>query len=173
MHDRPEGDPIATRQPGNGPRTRLVLRTEVTNLPNLAGFLRFGRGLPVIRFDDRYNRTPSSAEAFIERSDPPLRTVSTPSLPAPAAPSKPPATRKRPPKQAAGSAAPELPLGPVATAGDGDKGDGKAPIDPAGGIGGHDPDAPIARLEIIATPWTHSLRQHGRPGGRRSPANPA
>jgi len=130
-------------------------------------------GYRVIRFDNRYNRTPSSAEAFIERSDPPLRTVSTPSLPAPAAPSKPPATRKRPPKQAAGSAAPELPLGPVATAGDGDKGDGKAPIDPAGGIGGHDPDAPIARLEIIATPWTHSLRQHGRPGGRRSPANPA
>jgi hypothetical protein len=64
-------------------------------------------------------------------------------------------------------------LGPIATAGDGDKGDGKTPIDTAGVTGGHDADAPVARLEIIATPWTHSLRQHGRPGGRRSPANPA
>jgi type IV conjugative transfer system coupling protein TraD len=151
----------------------LVLHTEVTNLPNLAGFLRFGRGLPVIRFDDRYNRTPSPAEAFIERSDPPLRTVSTPLLPAPAAPSKPPATRKRSPKQASGSEAPQLPLDSIATDGDGDKGDGKAPIDLAGVTGGHDPDAPVTRLEIIATPWTHSLRQHGRPGGRRSPAKPA
>ena len=151
----------------------LVLHTEVTNLPNLAGFLRFGRGLPVIRFDDRYNRTPSPAEAFIERSDPPLRTVSTLLLPAPAAPSKPPANRKRPPKQTPGSAAPELPLSPIETAGDGAKGDGKAPIAPAGVTGGHDAEAPVARLEIIATPWTHSLRQHGRPGGRRSPAKPA
>lgn len=151
----------------------LVLHTEVTNLPNLAGFLRFGRGLPVIRFDDRYNRTPSPVEAFIERLDPPLRTVSAPLLPAPAAPPKSPATRKRRPKQTSDEGAPELPLDANKRAGDGKEGAGKAPIDPAGAIGDHDPDAPIARIEIIATPWTHSLSQHGRPGGRRSPAKPA
>ena len=36
----------------------LVMHTEVTNLPNLQGFLRFGRNLPVVRFQDSYNRAP-------------------------------------------------------------------------------------------------------------------
>jgi type IV conjugative transfer system coupling protein TraD len=34
----------------------LVMHTEVTNLPNLCGYLRFGRNLPVVRFEDSYNR---------------------------------------------------------------------------------------------------------------------
>jgi type IV conjugative transfer system coupling protein TraD len=51
----------------------LVMHTEVTNLPNLSGFLRFGRDLPVVRFSDRYNEIPSVAPAFIERTQPPIR----------------------------------------------------------------------------------------------------
>lgn len=51
----------------------LVMHTEVTNLPNLSGFLRFGRNLPVVRFDDRFNTVASIAEAFIERDTPPVR----------------------------------------------------------------------------------------------------
>ena len=44
----------------------LVMHTEVTNLPNLSGFLRFGLNLPVVRFADRYNDVPSIANAFVE-----------------------------------------------------------------------------------------------------------
>jgi hypothetical protein len=51
----------------------LVMHTEVTNLPNLTGFLRFGRNLPVVRFEDRYNNLPTISVAFAERTDPPLR----------------------------------------------------------------------------------------------------
>jgi type IV conjugative transfer system coupling protein TraD len=51
----------------------LVMHTEVTNLPNLSGFLRFGRNLPVVRFNDRYNDVPASGEAFVERTRPPER----------------------------------------------------------------------------------------------------
>src|SRR3546814_1216231 len=49
----------------------LVMHTEVTNLPNLSGYLRFGRDLPVVRFADKYNDVPSIVEAFAERSRPP------------------------------------------------------------------------------------------------------
>ena len=51
----------------------LVMHTEVTNLPNLSGFLRFGRNLPVVRFADKYNEVASLAEAFVERTTPPVR----------------------------------------------------------------------------------------------------
>jgi hypothetical protein len=51
----------------------LVMHTEVTNLPNLSGYLRFGRNLPVVRFDDRFNTVATVAEGFIERTTPPLR----------------------------------------------------------------------------------------------------
>ena len=51
----------------------LVLHTEVTNLPNLSGFLRFGRNLPVVHFEDRFNTVATLAEAFIERDTPPFR----------------------------------------------------------------------------------------------------
>jgi len=51
----------------------LVLSTEVTNLPNLVGFLRFGRNLPVVRFDSRFNNVPSLGPAFLERTTPPIQ----------------------------------------------------------------------------------------------------
>lgn len=51
----------------------LVMHTEVTNLPNLSGFLRFGRNLPVVRFDNRFNDIASIAPAFVERTTPPNR----------------------------------------------------------------------------------------------------
>ena len=51
----------------------LVMSTEVTNLPNLMGFLRFGRNLPVVRFDSRFNDVPSLGPAFLERTTPPIQ----------------------------------------------------------------------------------------------------
>ncbi|CAN5494688.1 type IV conjugative transfer system coupling protein TraD [soil metagenome] len=51
----------------------LVMHTEVTNLPNLSGFLRFGRNLPVVRFADSFNTVATIAEGFIERLAPPER----------------------------------------------------------------------------------------------------
>ncbi|PBN41324.1 type IV secretion system DNA-binding domain-containing protein, partial [Sphingobium sp. D43FB] len=51
----------------------LVMSTEVTNLPNLVGFLRFGRNLPVVRFDSRFNNVPSLGPAFLERTTPPIQ----------------------------------------------------------------------------------------------------
>jgi hypothetical protein len=51
----------------------LVMHTEVTNLPNLSGFLGFGRNLPVVRFTDSYNRVATIADGFIERDRPPSR----------------------------------------------------------------------------------------------------
>lgn len=51
----------------------LVMHTEVTNLPNLTGYLRFGRNLPVVRFSDSFNTVPTIADAFVERDMPPVR----------------------------------------------------------------------------------------------------
>ena len=51
----------------------LVMHTEVTNLPNLSGFLRFGRNLPVVKFVDRFNDVSSDEPAFVERVGPPER----------------------------------------------------------------------------------------------------
>ena len=51
----------------------LVLSAEITNLPNLVGFLRFGRNLPVVRFDSRFNDVPSLGPAFLERTTPPIQ----------------------------------------------------------------------------------------------------
>src|SRR3546814_12431513 len=56
--------------------------TEVTNLPNLMGYLRFGRSLPVVRFEDSYNKVASIGEAFEERGNAPIRmAVPTPPKP--------------------------------------------------------------------------------------------
>ncbi|HWU01759.1 MAG TPA: type IV secretion system DNA-binding domain-containing protein [Novosphingobium sp.] len=49
----------------------LVMHTEVTNLPNLSGFLRFGHNQPVVRFTDSYNTLPDIAPGFVERASPP------------------------------------------------------------------------------------------------------
>jgi type IV conjugative transfer system coupling protein TraD len=51
----------------------LVMPTEVMNLPNLTGYLRFGRDLPVIRFRDRYLKADSIQPGFVERHAPPVR----------------------------------------------------------------------------------------------------
>lgn len=51
----------------------LVMHTEVTNLPNLSGFLRFGRNLPVVRFEDSFNEVPPASAAFVERTEPAVR----------------------------------------------------------------------------------------------------
>ncbi|WP_298673183.1 type IV secretion system DNA-binding domain-containing protein [uncultured Sphingomonas sp.] len=51
----------------------LVMDTEINNLPNLTGFLRFGRNLPVVRFRDRVNPIPTVCPAFEERATPPKR----------------------------------------------------------------------------------------------------
>lgn len=51
----------------------LVMDTEVTNLPNFSGFLRFGRNLPVLRFSDTFNDIRTLCAAFIERIDAPKR----------------------------------------------------------------------------------------------------
>lgn len=51
----------------------LVMHTEVTNLPNFAGYLRFGRNLPVVRFTDSFNPIASICSAFVERETPPKR----------------------------------------------------------------------------------------------------
>jgi type IV conjugative transfer system coupling protein TraD len=51
----------------------LVMHTEVTNLPNLSGFLRFGRNLPVVRFEDTFNDFATRSAAFVERVGPPKR----------------------------------------------------------------------------------------------------
>src|SRR3546814_13719679 len=76
----------------------LVMHTEVTNLPNLMGYLRFGRSLPVVRFEDSYNKVASIGEAFEERGNAPIRmAVPTPPEPptptAPTAPAKPKTTQ--------------------------------------------------------------------------------
>jgi type IV conjugative transfer system coupling protein TraD len=149
----------------------LVMHTEVTNLPNLSGYLRFGRDLPVIRFDDKYNRAPSISDAFIERTRALIRFAASQEVPV-AEVKKPAAPRKRSGKKTDKTATPELPLnlptGP---------GRGREPGDMGGtaadGQGAAPPASPPAAFEIIAPLWTHNLRQHGRPGGRRRPAKPA
>src|SRR3546814_21171217 len=83
----------------------LVMHTEVTNRPNLMGYLRFGRSLPVVRFEDSYNKVASIGEAFEERGNatirmavptPPEHPTQTAPTP-PAKPKTPPATRQSAP----------------------------------------------------------------------------
>jgi type IV conjugative transfer system coupling protein TraD len=51
----------------------LVMPTEIVNLPNLAGYLRFGRDLPVIRFTDRYHPGKVIQPAYVDRTEPAVR----------------------------------------------------------------------------------------------------
>ncbi|ATI79830.1 type IV secretion system DNA-binding domain-containing protein [Sphingobium yanoikuyae] len=140
----------------------LVMHTEVTNLPNLSGYLRFGRSLPVVRFVDRYQEIPVIAEAFDERQDSPRRLGGG----AQAAATKP---GPRPGGADGGSEiSPELPL---------DGGGAAAAVVPE----------PVRRNEqkpegqgAEAKPQLlgrrsgfSPLRQHSRLQGERSPAKPA
>lgn len=157
----------------------LVMHTEVTNLPNLCGYLRFGRNLPVVRFEDSYNRMPSIGAAFEERTTGPVRMILEPLAPPepPAEPPPPPSrptTRRR--RSSPADSGPELPLGqpapsppteavepidaPIAEAADpGRAGDVAQPSPPP--------------LTLYGKPTASRLRQHGRHSGDRNSARPA
>ena len=158
----------------------LVMHTEVTNLPNLMGYLRFGRSLPVVRFEDSYNKVASVAEAFEERTTTPIRlagpVVEFP--PAPLASSSPTRPKSSPPKRRrAGSEEQpaELPLPqphepPTAPVDASSESPMPPPADPPGG---GEQQAPRPRLELFGKPAGFRLEQHGRRDGARNKARPA
>jgi type IV conjugative transfer system coupling protein TraD len=90
----------------------LVMHTEVTNLPNLAGYLRFGRNLPVVRFEDSFNTVASIAVAFEERDAPPVRLAV---LAQDQAPSQPPSGGHAKPQSAPRPHRPSKPSQPSST----------------------------------------------------------
>lgn len=161
----------------------LVMHTEVTNLPNLVGYLRFGRNLPVVRFEDRYNTVPSASIAFKERTVPPVRLVVPPagSVGQPAPTPQPPPRRPKPAgprsrKPRSGPENPELPLTPPA----------QGPISqPSEATTGPTEEANRANIELKGEQVTppeltlygkataFRLRQHGRHDGDRNSARPA
>jgi hypothetical protein len=157
----------------------LVMHTEVTNLPNLCGYLRFGRDLPVVRFQDNYNRVASACGAFEERISPPIRlAIDLPVLaeapPDAEQPPAPPQVRRRRAKPRDNG--PELPLMPPPTA----PGDGEDV--PASGADIEEPVHPSAMaksadtmpaLTLYGKPTSFRLRQHGRQDGARNSAVPA
>lgn len=158
----------------------LVMHTEVTNLPNLMGYLRFGRSLPVVRFEDSYNKVASVAEAFEERTTTPIRlagpVVEFP--PAPLASSSPTRPKSSPPKRRrAGSEEQpaELPLPqphepPTAPVDASSESPMPPPADPPGG---GEQQAPRPRLELFGKHAGFRLEQHGRRDGARNKARPA
>ncbi|SEJ86680.1 type IV conjugative transfer system coupling protein TraD [Sphingobium sp. AP50] len=145
----------------------LVMHTEVTNLPNLAGFLRFGRNLPVVRFTDRYNALPSPQAAFVERLVPPVRLDPDSDGPSAPQPPAPPSRRRR-----AMIEAPELPL-------EADEGSTPAhdEISVHGSSSnpaeGENENAERALPRLLGRTSGFRLRQHGRASGDRSDARPA
>lgn len=149
----------------------LVMHTEVTNLPNLAGYLRFGRSLPVVRFEDRFNKVASTAVAFEERIEPPVRLAGESAAPPAPPPPAPPKTKLRKPRIASEEV--ELPLLPPSPAGQSGTDDDKAGRKPSTGDSslGESPKAP--QLELFGKPVGFRLRQHGRRNGNRNSARPA
>lgn len=158
----------------------LVMHTEVTNLPNLSGFLRFGRNLPVVRFTDQFNKLPTIVPAFEERMTPPTRLdqqASAPSLEEPAG--KKPQPKKRAPREKDDS--PELPLDDVQPAAEnGSAAGADRPVD-------DEPEHPVMSSDLpppdsepidgppplLGKPSGFRLRQHGRASGLRNTARPA
>lgn len=158
----------------------LVMHTEVTNLPNLMGYLRFGRSLPVVRFEDSYNKVASISEAFEERDTAPIRmAVPTPPVsPTPVAaiaPVKPkgsPTKRRRAVPSDPGA---ELPLEPAREP---PESASTLPSNEAGPLpanSGRDEQAgnPPPPLELFGKPAGFRLSQHGRHDGARNAARPA
>lgn len=146
----------------------LVMPTEVINLPNLEGYLRFGRNLPVVRFKDRYNTLPSIAAAFAERTEPPIRIAlaqaeetTEPLRPAPAM-SKPAPSRRR--RSASKETGPELPLQPPAR---------ERPALPKEADQSRSTIPEPPQTELLGKPTGFSLRQHGRRGSDGKTARPA
>ncbi|MCP3731284.1 type IV secretion system DNA-binding domain-containing protein [Sphingomonas sp. MG17] len=155
----------------------LVLHTEVTNLPNLTGYLRFGRNLPVVRFQDVYHAMPSIAAAFEERVDPPVRLHLKEVPPEPASVPTPAVQPKRRIRRRSNTAqGPELPLEERATVEAAEPRDlpddcaAEATAVPA--APDSDP-APAPLLMLHGSSNGFRLRQHGRQGGARGPARPA
>ncbi|MBO9582066.1 MAG: type IV secretion system DNA-binding domain-containing protein [Sphingobium sp.] len=146
----------------------LVMHTEVNNLPNLVGFLRFGRDLPVIRFEDSYNKLPSVAPAFEERDRPPFRL--DPADPIPPAPPPDPAkaapVRRRQSKPSPTEQDPQFAL-PIAPPNSDDQVALEAPVEP--------PRRPSENPEVslFGKPTGFRLQQHARRDGDRGSARPA
>ena len=147
----------------------LVLHTEVTNLPNLSGYLRFGRNLPVVRFEDSFNTVPTTCNAYEERFTPPVR-LAPPGLP-PAGTQ--PMKRARVGRRKAPDAA-ELPrLDPPQGAPDAPL-PGTPAVPPADT--GADSTGIIPRppeLTLFGKPAGFRLQQHARRDGARDVARPA
>jgi type IV conjugative transfer system coupling protein TraD len=157
----------------------LVMHTEVTNLPNLMGFLRFGRSLPVVRFEDSYNKVASIAPAFEERSTLPVRL--NPERPvAPDAEAVEPQKKLKSPASRTGRAAPqvsahELPLAPL-PAEETDVPETRpnaAPNSPPPWEVSNPPASTNPPLELLGKAAGLRLRQHGRHDGDRNAAGPA
>jgi type IV conjugative transfer system coupling protein TraD len=155
----------------------LVMHTEVTNLPNLAGYLRFGRNLPVIRFLDSFNRESSSAVAFEERTAPCVRLDGTQAEAAPR-----PVSRGSAPKAAAPrprrprtDPGPELPLPDPATAPSAAEDPEEGALPPREEERDTEEAAPASgpQLVLFGKPSGIRLRQHGRVDGARDAARPA
>ncbi|PZU66712.1 type IV secretion system DNA-binding domain-containing protein [Sphingobium sp.] len=158
----------------------LVMHTEVTNLPNLMGYLRFGRSLPVVRFEDSYNKVDSIGEAFEERGAAPIRMAvpaspESPTPTAPTAPAKPKATPAKRRRAAPGDPRDELPLVPPSEPTEpastpSDDGSMSPPTD-------NSPEEDTSNtpppLELFGKPAGFRLSQHGRHGGARNAARPA
>lgn len=150
----------------------LVMHTEVTNLPNLAGFLRFGRNLPVTRFQDTFNTVPASGAAFVERTEPPIRLSgeATGEMAAAPVPLQGAAAKAR--TSATGRRSPRVPLeappaGPSPAKGRvAPLGPPPSPADPSGDAKG------LAPLPLF-TPTAFGLRQHSRAKSVRDEARPA
>ncbi|NML12163.1 type IV secretion system DNA-binding domain-containing protein [Sphingobium sp. AR-3-1] len=142
----------------------LVMHTEVTNLPNLTGFLRFGRDLPVARFKDSYNRSLTCFPAFEERTAPAVRLSPVLAAQERDVP-KDPKRKLRPSSKAVAS--PELPLDAEIPL--------RADVPPASEPGA----APQEHLpstsgpELLGRSSGFGLTQHGRRGGMRSASRPA
>ena len=156
----------------------LVMHTEVTNLPNLSGYLRFGRNLPVLRFADSYNRVPSIAAAFEERTAPPRTLTVTANAteggePAAASTvSNQSKSATRPRKRPIPDPAPQLPLpAPQPTVECGPEPKAAMPMAQSPGL----PTATSVDLPIVlyGKPAGFRLRQHGRLDGDRDAARPA
>lgn len=157
----------------------LVMHTEVTNLPNLCGYLRFGRNLPVVRFQDSYNREPSIAAGFEERTAPPIRmtaAAAAPGAPEAEAPTEPAPTPARRRRAARPDPGPELPL--VEPAGPNDSPAAEAPVEVTAQpepepIAEAEPDTVPPALTLYGKHSAFRLRQHGRHDGARNSATPA
>lgn len=147
----------------------LVMHTEVTNLPNLAGFLRFGRNLPVVHFADRYNALPTIEPAFAEKMTPPVRFVVSP-------PEGGKVDGRRPhrPTKQKGETEPQLPLEAPTP----QKADAENMVDPTPQPSDRDREEtavepPAGPPPLLGPTSGFRLQQHGRASGDRDEARPA